>query len=341
VVRVTGNFTSESPLHPAAREALLAAFDQGWADPKKISQSSARAAILKNQSLENIGNRLGLRPDAIEIIGEPALGHFLAIAGLLSPTQNFAYASIDKGKIRAIARAHSGPVQEMEVDSKGQISGATNLPDDTVISLQLANGETGIIQKFLPTQRVKIAVDATASGPRLPLPENWSTALFDAQSWAGPSGIGILAINDSGYTYPLPRIAPIKSPGTYSLPLLMAASIALDNFAPEDAEIRRYLIESFTGMAGISVVAAETQALPHKISLSIPGIVGEQLVRTLAEGGIDIDSGSACSAADLQPSHVLAAMGYPTTGHVRLTLHSGTTHGEIDALKKAISQAIS
>jgi cysteine desulfurase len=341
VVRVTGNFTSESPLHPAAREALLAAFDQGWADPKKISQSSARAAILKNQSLENIGNRLGLRPDAIEIIGEPALGHFLAIAGLLSPSQNFAYASIDKGKIRAIARAHSGPVQELEVDSKGQISGATNLPDDTVLSLQLANGETGIIQKFLPTHRVKLAVDATASGPRLPLPENWSTALFDAQSWAGPSGIGILAINDSGYTYPLPRIAPIKSPGTYSLPLLIAASIALENFAPEDAEMRRYLIESFTGMAGISVVAAETQALPHKVSLSIPGIAGEQLVRALAEGGADIDSGSACSAADLQPSHVLAAMGYPTTGHVRLTLHSGTTHGEIDALKKAISQAIS
>ncbi len=340
VVRVTGNFTSESPLHPAAREALLAAFDQGWADPKKISQSSARAAILKNQSLENIGNRLGLRPDAIEIIGEPALGHFLAIAGLLSPTQNFAYASIDKGKIRAIARAHSGPVQEMEVDSKGQISGATNLPDDTVISLQLANGETGIIQKFLPAHRVKIAVDATASGPRLPLPENWSTALFDAQSWAGPSGIGILAINDSGYTYPLPRIAPIKSPGTYSLPLLIAASIALENFAPEDAKMRRYLIESFTGMAGISVVAADTQALPHKISLSIPGIAGEQLVRALAEGGADVDSGSACSAADLQPSHVLAAMGYPTTGHVRITLHSGTTHSKIDALKKAISQAI-
>jgi cysteine desulfurase len=105
--------------------------------------------------------------------------------------------------------------------------------------------------------------------------------------------------------------------------------------------MRRYLIESFTGMAGVSVVAAETQALPHKISLSIPGIVGEQLVRALAEGGADVDSGSACSAADLQPSHVLAAMGYPTTGHVRITLHSGTTHSEIDALKKAISRAIS
>ena len=120
VVRITGNFTSEGPLHPAAKEALLAAFDQGWADPKKISQSSAKAAILKNQSLENIGARLGIRPDAIEIIGEPALGHFLAIAGLLSPDHNFAYGGIDKGKIRAVARAHSGPVQELEVDGSGQ-----------------------------------------------------------------------------------------------------------------------------------------------------------------------------------------------------------------------------
>jgi cysteine desulfurase len=341
VVRVTGNFTSESPLHPAAREALLAAFDQGWADPRKISQSSARAAILKNQSLENIGNRLGVRPDAVEIIGEPALGHFLAIAGLLSPNQNFAYASIDKGKIRAIARTHSGPVHELPVDSQGQISNATNLPDDTVLSLQLANGETGVIQRFLPDEKVMIAVDATASGPRSPLPENWSTALFDAQSWAGPSGIGILAINDSGYSYPLPRIAPIKSPGTYSLPLLIAASIALENFALEDADMRQYLLETFTGMDGVSVVAADAQALPNKVSLSIPAIAGEQLVRTLAEGGIDIDSGSACSASDLQPSHVLAAMGYPTTGHVRLTLHQGVTKSEIDSLKKAISQAIS
>ena len=269
------------------------------------------------------------------------MGHFLAIAGLLSPTQNFAYASIDKGKIRAIARTHSGPVHELPVDSQGQISNATNLPDDTVLSLQLANGETGVIQKFLPTKRVKIAVDATASGPRLPLPENWSTALFDAQSWAGPSGVGILAVNDYGYSYPLPRIAPIKSPGTYSLPLLIAASIALENFAPEDAEMRRYLIETFTGMNGVTVVAADAQALGNKVSLSIPAIAGEQLVRALAEGGIDIDSGSACSAADLQPSHVLAAMGYPTTGHVRLTLHHGVTKSEIDLLKKAISQAIS
>ena len=320
---------------------VTAAFAHGWADPKKISQSAARAAILKNQSLENLGTRLSLRPDAIQVIGEPALGHFLAIAGLLSPTQNFAYASIDKGKIRAIARAHSGPVQELQVDSEGQILKTATLTDDTIFSLQLANGETGVIQDFRPLQMAKISVDATASGPRLPLPESWSTALFDAQSWDGPSGLGVLAINDSSYTYPLPRIAPINSPGSYSLPLLIAAAIALENFTPEDPEIRRYLIDSLTEIEGVHVVAANSKALAHKISLTVEGVAGEQLVRALAEDGIDADSGSACSAADLQSSHVLAAMGYPTNGHLRLTLHSGTTKADIDNLKKALTKALS
>ena len=104
VVRVTGNFTSESPLHPAAKSALLAAFDQGWADPKKISQNSAKAAILKNQALENIAGTLRVKPDSLEIIGEPALGHYLGIGGLLHNEDTFAYAATDKGKIRAVAR---------------------------------------------------------------------------------------------------------------------------------------------------------------------------------------------------------------------------------------------
>ena len=232
-------------------------------------------------------------------------------------------------------------MQELEVDREGQILKTSPLTDDTVLSLQLANGETGAIQKYRPAQGVTIAVDATASGPRLPLPENWSTALFDAQSWAGPSGLGVLAINDSAYTYPLPRIAPIKSPGTYSLPLLIAAAIALENFTPEDPEIRRYLIASLSEIEGVDIVAPNTEALANKISLTVSGVAGEQLVRALAEDEIDVDSGSACSAADLQPSHVLAAMGYPTTGHLRLTLHSGTTRSEIDSLKEAISRAIS
>ena len=343
VVRVTGNFTSENPLHPAARSALLAAFDQGWADPKKLSQNSAKAAILRNQSIENIASRLGVRPDGIEIVGEPALGHFLGIAGLLNDAATLTYSAIDKGKIRAVARAHRGPTVELSVNHLGAIEGINAVASNSVLSFQLANQETGIIQEVaeLSSGEILIAVDATASGPRAPLPANWNTALFDATSWNGPSGLAVLAINNSAtFTYPLPHIAPIKSPGTYSLPLLIAASVALENFTIESNELRRYAITKLSQIAGLQIVAPDARALPHIFSCVISEVAGEHLVRELSHRGVDIDSGSACSPEDLQPSHVLAAMGYETQGHLRLTLHAGTSENEIDSLAQSITEVV-
>jgi cysteine desulfurase len=343
VVRVTGNFTSEAQLHHAARAALLEAFDQGWADPKKLSQSSARAAILRNHAIENIASRLGVAAGSIEILGEPSLGHFLGISGLLRKDVPFAYSAIDKGKIRAVARAHQGISTELSVDSRGQILLPDNLPADSVISLQLANGETGVIQNlenFNDSQNL-LAVDATSSGPRVQLPARWDTALFDSQSWMGPSGLGILAINNAAkFNYPLPHIAPIRSPGSYSLPLLLASSVALENFIPEDSSIRDYAIDKLASITNSQIVAPQSLSLPHIFSMTISAVAGENVIRRLAELGFSVDSGSACSPEDLQPSHVLAAMGYETTGHLRFTLHAGTSRDQIDALSRAIGQVV-
>jgi len=343
VVRVTGNFASEGPLHPAARQALLAAFDQGWADPKKLSQSSSKAAILRNHALENISTRLAIAVDSIEILGEPSLGHFLSIAGLFHGSSPFAYSAIDKGKVRAIARSRTSEVTELTVDASGSIQGLNKLTHGSVLSLQLANGETGIVQNSpeLISGGVKIAIDATATGPRIPLPARWSTALFDAASWNGPSGLAIMAIRDrSAYSYPLPRIAPISSPGSYSLPLLIASAVALENFTPEAPSLREYAIGQLSKIDGVQVVASQSPSLAHLFSLIASGVSGEAVVRELAAQGIDVDSGSACSPEDLQPSHVLAAMGYETNGHIRLTLHHGTTESETTSLAKSLAEVL-
>ena len=343
VVRVTGNFTSENPLHPAAREALLAAFDQGWADPKKLSQSSARAAILRNQSLENIAGRLGLPVASIEILGEPSLGHYLSIAGLFTGSSAFAYSAVDKGKIRAIARAHSTDVIQLPVNASGALQDFESIPRGAVLSLQLANAETGVIQggfDAIPAS-VRIALDATASGPRIPLPERWSTALFDATSWNGPGGLAIMAVkNSADYSYPLPHIAPIRTPGSSSLPLLIASSIALENFSEVDTSLRAFALAEFGRIDGVHSVAPDAAALPHLFSIVVQGVAGERVVRELATQGIDIDSGSACSPEDLQPSHVLAAMGYETSGHLRFTLHQGVTERELQNLVRSVSEVI-
>ena len=343
VVRVTGNFTSEGPLSPTVREALLAAFDQGWADPKKLSQASSKAAILKNQSIENIASRLAIPASSVEVLGEPNLGHYLAIAGFLKAGSTFAYSAIDKGKVRAIARTQGISSLEIPVTQQGQIEFPQSFADQTTLSLQLVNGETGIYQSdFLGAQNSQfISVDATSSGSRIPLPAQWDSALFDARSWNGPSGISILAIsNRTNFTYPLPHIAPISAPGSYSLPLLIAASIALETFTDASPAICEYLVNGLRKIEGVEVVGRDAPRLSHVLSCTVSGVRNEVIARKLAAQGIDIDAGSACSPADLQPSHVIASMGYATEGHLRFTLRSETTQEEIDQLLVALEVII-
>ena len=344
VVRVTGNFASESPLSPPVRDALLAAFDQGWADPKKQSQAASRAAILRNQSIENIASRLGIPVQSVEVLGEPSLGHFFAIAGFLTKESTFAYASIDKGKVRAIARRHEGSNLEIPVQPDGQILFPDSLPSATTLSFQLANGETGITQLHNRAMESAqfISIDATTSGARVALPSRWDSALFDARSWNGPAGLSILSIaNRADFAYPLPHIAPINVPGSYSLPLLIAASVALENFSVEQADNRDFLISELKKIEKVEIVGEESPAINSILSCVVKGVRNEVIVRELAKLGIDIDAGSACSAADLQPSHVLASMGYETGGHLRFTIRPDVTQEEITAVVQALKEVIS
>ena len=344
VVRVTGNFASESPLSPPVRDALLAAFDQGWADPKKQSQAASRAAILRNQSIENIASRLQIPAQSVEVLGEPSLGHFLAIAGFLTKESTFAYASIDKGKVRAVARGHQGKSLEIPVMQNGEISFPDCLPSATTLSFQLVNGETGITQ---PHNRAMesaqfISVDATSSGARVALPPRWDSALFDARSWNGPAGLAILSIaNRADFAYPLPHIAPISAPGSYSLPLLIAASVALENFTVETSENREFLISELKKIEAVKIVGEGSPSINSVLSCVVQGVRNEVIVRELAKLGIDIDAGSACSAADLQPSHVLASMGYETGGHLRFTIRPDVTLEEIATVVQTLKDVIS
>ena len=57
--------------------------------------------------------------------------------------------------------------------------------------------------------------------------------------------------------------------------------------------------------------------------------------------GFAIDAGSACSAANMKPSHVLSAMGLSTTGNIRLTIHHATTFEDVSALLSALKKVVS
>jgi cysteine desulfurase len=345
VVPVTGNFQAESALNPLAQEALLAAFESGWADPKKIGQHPNRAALLRNNALESISNRLGVTPDQIEVTGEVGLGYFLSLAGLLTPEKALHFGAGDRSGVIATVRSHQGLISEIPLRGDGRLDfRSANFEKSSVLAFQLANGETGVINS-LPSELpddLLIAVDATASGARVPLPANWASAVFDSRSWGGPAGMALVAIGEPAHwKNPLPHISSARRTyGTYSLPLLLASAVALENFHPDDLTIRELNNQIRTAVKAARpdvIIAGELDlAMPHLVSLVFPNANGEEIVRELASKGFSVDSGSACTAMNLQPSHVLAAMGHPTDGNIRITLHAESDQREVSALITAL-----
>ena len=349
MVPVTGNFQAETALNPLAQEALLAAFDSGWADPKKIGQHPNRAAILRNNALESISNRLRITPDQIEVTGEVGLGYFLSLAGLLTPEKALHYGAGDRSGVIATVRSHQGLTSEIPLLGDGRLDfKSANFEKNSVLAFQLANGETGVINSLpsdLPNDLL-IAVDATASGTRVPLPTNWASAIFDSRSWGGPAGLGCVAIGKSAHwKNPLPHISRARRTyGTYSLPLLLASAVALENFHPDDLAIRQLNSQIRTAVKSAIpdvIIAGELDlAMPHLISMVFPNANGEEILRDLAAKGFAVDSGSACTAMNLQPSHVLAAMGHPTDGNIRIAIHAESDEREVSALITALLDAV-
>ena len=355
MVRVTGNFTSQSPLHPAAKALLIDAFGQGWADPAKIGDDSARTAILRNEAIESIAQNLALQPSQIEVIGEPRLGQHLAISGLLKSDLTLVHSAVDRRSVFAVGVAHEnsgGKTQILKVGPNGRICDLTQIKQKSVLALQGANIETGITQDvdsvIATINPTYVALDYSAA-PNLPLPSRWDSAIFDATSWQGPAGIGILAIrNSTAWKNPLPNLGIRRTPESSSLPLLLASAVALEEWLKEEAtegkriaELNQLIRQSLAAaQLNIAFAGVVSDSVSQTIALVADGCVGEDLVRQLNEMNFVLDSGSACTAAQMQPSHVLAALGMKSEGNLRITLHHGVTEAEVRQLISAITSVV-
>lgn len=347
MAHLTGNFTSEAPLSPAVREAIYAALEQGWADPKKLSTDAGRAANLANAAKEEISQYLHTSPAHLEILGEPSLAHFIAIAGFLKPETKLFTSTVDVGKIRAVARSHRGEVVEIGVDYNGRLlRDGLRLSSHSLLSLQAVNGETGIAQDIdhWRESQGRVVVDATRALPIQDFVTGFSATTFEASSFAGPSGIGFIAITDEkNFRYPLPHIAPIRTPGSYSLPLLIGSAVALAESVKKSGDLvalRNFAAHELRSLSGITVLGESDEAASNHLSIVIEEISSEELLRALLPLNFAVDAGSACSPEDLTPSHVIAAMGYPTPGHIRITVHEGQTQEHIKELVGTLERTL-
>ena len=354
MVSITSNFQSESPLHPGAKLALPSVFEQSWPDPSKLGDDSRSAAILLHEATETLTGHLGVTPAEIGFIGDHSSGFHIALTGLLAPESILCHSAVDRQDLFAVAAAHlnrGGSTEILPVDLEGKIS-APELKPSAVVAWQLMNGETGAINpapQSILSSALPVFYDATASGTRIPLPENWSTALWDSRSWGGPSGLTIFARRQgSTWRNPLPHLDNRLTPEGASPALIILSALSIDSWVADqktqaaklagaNARIRGYISTEI----GDVDIASPIDASDHLLSFSFLFVDAEKLVHDLAARGVAVDSGSACNSSNLEPSHVLAAMGRLTQGNIRLTLKHNLLPEDVDLLLLALKDCVS
>jgi cysteine desulfurase len=353
---------SGEPISAVGKAALLAALDDGWADPTRLHREGRRAGLLLERAREQVAGVLACRADEVAFTSSGTHAVHLAVLGSVLGRQSatrgpghVVVSAVEHSSVlNAAARAGSAgsPVTIVGVEPDGRVDitafGAAIKQDRTVLAcLQTANHEVGTLQPVAEVAglcqeaKVPLAVDAAASAGRMPLPDGWSLLMASSHKWGGPPGVGVLAIRKPvRWKPPLPADSREghRVPGFPNLPAIVAAAAALEAAQAEadeaDAALRALtsrLRDRLPELVPDCVVHGDpVKRLPHVLTFSVLYLDGETLVIELDRAGFSVSSGSACASDTDQPSHVLAAMGALTHGNVRVSLPRAATPASVD-----------
>jgi cysteine desulfurase len=346
---------SGAPLHPVAREALVAALDAGWADPGRLYGAGRRAAMLLEAARESVAESLGARPDEVSFPAGGTQALHAAVLGLLRgrAATTFAYTAVEHSAILHAADHHvarGGRAAPVGVDALGRVDSTefaamAEGSGAVAAAVQAANHEVGTTQpvtqiaSLIP--QVPLVVDVTQTLGHAVIPAGWSVLAGEARTWGGPAGVGVLAVR-TGVRWSSPWPADDREggrvPGVPNVAAIVAAAASLRAaVAVERSEAARLavLVERIrvgvaTTIPDVQVLGDAHDRLPHIVTFSCLYVEGEALLTALDRHGFAVSSGSSCTSSTLTPSHVLVAMGALTSGSVRVSLHHATTETEVD-----------
>lgn len=354
--------------HPAAREAFLAALDQGWADPARLHREARRARLLLDTARESVAAALGARPDETSFTASGTQAVHLGLLGLAAgargPVRVLPSAVEHSAVLHAgehLARKAGAVVETVPVDRAGQVDPATyagrldasGAERPVLAALQTANHEVGTVQPVAEVAQacedldVPLLVDAAQTVGRFPTPAGWSVLAASAHKWGGPAGVGVLVVRKGvRWRSPLPadERESGRVPGFENVPAVVAAAAGLEAVGREAATegprlsalVERLRSEIPRRVPDVQVVGHAVERLPHLVTFSLLYVDGEAVVTELDRAGFAVSSGSSCTSSTLAPSHVLEAMGVLTHGNVRVSLGRGTSAAEVERFLDAL-----
>jgi cysteine desulfurase len=384
--RIYLDANATTPLLPEVFEAMRPFWIEHFGNASSIHQQGQYARAAVEQARDTIAHMLHCRASEIVFTSGGTESDNLALFGILNqprPALSEPYHLITTNieHHAVLHAAHQLEKQGVQVtylqpDSNGVIQPTALLnalrPNTKLVSVMLANNETGVIQPIIALAAITKAAgaifhtDAVQGAGKLPMDLSPHGELRDVDLLAisghkmyAPQGTGVLFVRRSI------RLAPLFYGGTHErqrragtenvagiVALGKASEIAQQWLAEDDqtagptqlAALRNRFEQTLLATVeacGINGIHAIRTA--NTSSLYFDHLEAEALVIALDLKGISVSGGSACQSGAAEPSHVLSSMGLSPArarATIRISLSRLTTEAEIDAALAIIPTAV-
>jgi cysteine desulfurase len=369
--RVYLDNSATTPVAPEVLAAMRPYFDSAYGNASSLHEFGREARRAVEESRASIALHLRVLPEEIVFTSGATEADNLAILGS-------AYAhGRTGGHIVSSTIEHHAVLHSVEwlmshgfaatlvdVDAAGRVDPnhirAALRKDTFLVSTIAGSNEIGTLEPIaeigaLCRERgIAFHTDAVQAFGKIDLPTD-SVDLLSASAHKlhGPKGVGLLVVRKKT------RLSPMthggghergRRSGTENVPGIVGFAAATRLAAQERGEVvarmrgfRTRLIEGVASIPGTRLNGHPTDSLPHIANFSFQGIEGESLVMRLDEHGIATSTGSACSSPDLEPSHVLVAIGVPLSmahGSLRISTGRQTTTADIDRLLDVLPRVV-
>jgi cysteine desulfurase len=353
---------ASAPLRPEARAAMLAALDAAG-NASSVHAEGRKARALIETAREAIAALINARPSEIVFTSGASESNNWAVA---AGWDTVVAAGIEHDSVLAPAAFSPIRVIEIPVAPSGaaasdaiaaSVQEAAGSRGRTLLSLQMANNETGVLQPLAEAAALArenglfVHTDAVQAVGRIPV--DFTGLGVDLMSLSshklgGPKGVGALVIRDG---LDLPAMMKgggqerRRRAGTENVAAIAGFGAAAAASSRDLAGISRLQglrdrlersVERLTPDA--VVLGAEAPRLANTSCIALPGLAAATTVIKMDLAGIAIGAGSACSSGKLGVSHVLAAMGIAgdlAASAVRVSLGWSSEARDVEAFLEA------
>ena len=355
-----------TPVDPRVLEAMLPYFSEKYGNPSSVYALARESRKAIDEARETVAEILGCKPTEIIFTAGGTESDNTAIKGgafaAKAGGNHIITSSVEHHAVLHTCHyleKFGFEVTYLPVDRYGMVD-----PDDVgraitdrtiLVSIMTANNEVGTIQPIADIARVVkqrnrsiiVHTDAVQAGGTLDLNVDKlgvDMLSLSGHKFYGPKGVGILYVRRA--TPFLPQMhgggqERHRRAGTENVPGIVGIAAAfrlaterMDSYNRHCMRLRDKLIQGvMSSIDRVWLNGHPTQRLANNANFAFEYVEGESILLNLDMLGIAASSGSACTSASLEPSHVLQAMGVPVEiahGSLRLTVGLDNTEEDID-----------